>query len=183
MTVLEGSRVRLRPLRSDEYRTVHTWYYDPEVVAPFDRYETESFESFARAMDAATDDPASLAPRFAIEDRSTGRAVGVVGHYRAHPILEYLDVWYLIGDRSARGRGFGREAVGLLVGELFRTETVERVGAVVDVDNVASYRLLEGLGFRREGTLRSALFHHGQWHDVHTYGVTRTEWDHRPPPG
>jgi RimJ/RimL family protein N-acetyltransferase len=70
----------------------------------------------------------------------------------------------------------------LLVDHLFRTEFVERVGATCDVDNVPSYRLLEGLDFRHEGTLRSALFHHGRWHDVRVYGVTRAEWVARSPP-
>ncbi len=176
MKVLDGTSVRLRPLRAEELGTVHAWYEDPELVAPFDRFETEPFDAFERSIAAAEHDPASLAPRYAIEVRSTGRLVGVVGHYRAHPILEYLDVWYLLGEPSARGRGFGREAVGLLVGELFRTEAVERIGAVCDVENAPSYRLLEGLGFRREGTLRSALFHHGRWHDAYTYGVIRSDW-------
>jgi RimJ/RimL family protein N-acetyltransferase len=180
MTVLEGTAVRLRPLRPEEYAPVFAWYGDPEVVAPFDRFEVDTYEGFVRSMETMDDEPASLAPRFAIEDRSTTKVVGVVGYYRAHPVLEYVDVWYLLGDRASRGRGFGREAVGLLTTELFRTESIERVGAVCDVENVPSVRLLEGLGFRREGTLRSTLFHHGRWHDVHTYGVTRGDWATRP---
>jgi [ribosomal protein S5]-alanine N-acetyltransferase len=180
MKVLDGTVVRLRPLRPEEYLTVHAWYEDPEIVAPFDRFVVETFDEFDRSLASADGDPASLAPRFAIEERASGRLVGVVGHYRAHPVLEYLDVWYLLGDPAARGRGFGREAVGLLVSDLFRSEPVERIGAVCDVENVPSFRLLEGLGFRREGTLRAALFHHGRWHDVYTYGVTRAEWAGSP---
>jgi len=135
-----------------------------------------------RSVESAADDPGSLAPRWAVERRVEGDLLGVVGHYRAHPVLEYIDVWYILGNRTARGRGYGREAVGLLVDHLFRTESVERVGATCDVDNVPSYRLLEGLGFRHEGTLRSALFHHSRWHDVRVYGVTRAEWAGRSPP-
>jgi len=182
MNVLEGTAVRLRPLRPEEYATVFSWYTDPEIVAPFDRFELDTYEQFVRSLENAGDDPASLAPRYAVEDRSTGRAVGLVGYYRAHPVLEYIDVWYLLGDRAVRGRGMGREAVGLLVAELFRTQSVERVGAVCDVENLPSVRLLEGLGFRREGTLRSALYHHGRWRDVHTYGLTRGDRPTSPRP-
>jgi aminoglycoside 6'-N-acetyltransferase len=103
-----------------------------------------------------------------------------VGWYRAHPVLEYLDIWYLLGEPAERGRGLGREAVYLLVSELFRTQTVDRIGATCDVENLPSARLLERLGFRREGTLRSALFHHARWHDVHVYGITRAEWSSPP---
>ena len=183
MTVLEGPLVRLRPLTPSERREVFDWYNDPEIVAPFDRFSVDTFDEFVHAVETASQDPTSLAPRFAVERKDENKVVGVVGHYGAHPVLEYIDVWYVLGDRAARGRGLGREAVRLLTDHLFATETVERVGATSDVENVASYRLLEGLGFRHEGTLRSALFHHGRWHDVRVYGVMRSEWAARAPRG
>jgi len=182
MTVLEGTRVRLRPLVPADYPSVFSWYNDPETVAPFDRFSVDTFDSFSQAVAAASGDIASLAPRYAVERILDGKVVGVVGHYRAHPVLEYTDVWYVLGDRGARGQGIGREAVRLLVDHLFSTEALERVGATCDVDNVASYRLLEGLGFRHEGTLRFALYHHGRWHDVRVYGITRAEWASKAPP-
>ncbi len=176
MTVLEGPTVRLRPLDPSDYASVFSWYNDPDLVAPYDRFAVDTFDTFSRAVATSEGDPASLAPRFAVERRDEPKIVGVVGYYRAHPVLEYIDVWYVLGDRAARGHGFGRESVGLLTGHLFASTGVARVGATCDVENVASYRLLEGLGFRLEGTLRSALFHHGRWHDVRVYGITRSEW-------
>jgi len=183
MTVLEGTQVRLRPLVPADYPAVFAWYNDPETVAPFDRFSVDTFDEFSQAVASAAENPRSLAPRFAIERKDEGKIVGAVGHYHAHPILEYIDVWYVLGDRTARGHGFGRESVRLLTDHLFAASVVERVGATSDVENVASFRLLEGLGFRHEGTLRSALFHHGHWHNVRVYGVTRTEWATRAPRG
>lgn len=179
MTVLEGTKVRLRPLEPDDLPRVFEWYGNPELVSPFDRYFTDSYESFARSVRDAPNDALSLAPRFAVEPRPSPGAVGVVGHYQAHPVLETIEVWYLIGDPSARGQGYGKEAVGLLVDHLFRTTSIERVGATCDVENLASSRLAEGLGFRREGTLRRAFYHHGRWHDAYQYGIIRSE---RPGP-
>jgi RimJ/RimL family protein N-acetyltransferase len=175
MVMLEGETVRLRPLVPEEYRTAFDWYSDPEVVAPFDRFSTEAFEEFCRSLERSAEDPVSLAPRFGVERRLGRDLVGVVGYYRAHPVLESVDVWYLIGVQEARGHGVGREAVGLLVDHLLRSMTIERIGATCDVENVASIHLLERLGFRREGTMPSALYHHGRWHDVHVYGVTRAD--------
>ena len=175
MVVLDGPRVRLRPVAPADLESILSWYNDPEIVAPYDRFATDSYDELARSVEAAERDPSSLAPRFVVATRAPESVVGVVGHYRPHPVLEFVDVWYVLGRREARGQGLGKEAVGLLVEHLFATETVERVGATCDVENVPSVRLLEGLGFRREGTLRSALFHHGRWHDVHVYGVTRAE--------
>jgi len=178
---LEGTKVRLRPLEPAEFRRVFEWYSDPEAASPFDRYVTDTFEGFVRSLGEAASDPASLAPRFVVEPLSSPGAVGVVGHFVSHPVLESVELWYLIGDPKSRGLGYGKEAVGLLVDEVYRTSAVARVGISCDVDNVPSCRLAEGLGFRREGTLRAALFHHGRWHDVHTYGITREEWAARGP--
>lgn len=175
MAVLDGPLVRVRPMEARDLEGVFAWYNSPEIVAPYDRFAVDTFDEFARAVEEARSDPRSLGPRFGIERRADGKLIGVVGHYRAHPVLEYIDLWYVLGDRAARGQGIGREAVGLLTEHLFATETLERVGATCDVENVPSYRLLESLGFRREGTLRGALFHHGRWHDVYVYGITRTD--------
>ena len=177
---LEGAQVRLRPLTPADFELVYGWYNDPEVIAPFDRFTVDSFDSFRASVETGANDPASLAPRFVVELRDEGRVVGLVGHYRAHPVLTLTDIWYVLGDPSVRGRGLGREAVGLLVDHLFHADALGRVGATTDVDNTPSYRLLEGLGFRREGVLRSGLFHHGRWHDVAVYGITRAEWASRP---
>lgn len=176
MVTLEGPTVRLRPLAPADYPGIFAWYNDPETVSPFDRFSVDTYDAFRQAIEAAPDDPGSLAPRFAIERRDSAGVVGVVGHYTPHPVLETVDVWYVVGDRDARGHGYGREAVGLLVDHLFATTAFERVGATCDDENVASYRLLERLGFLREGTWRASLFHHGRWHDVRAYGLTRSEW-------
>jgi RimJ/RimL family protein N-acetyltransferase len=176
MADLEGRAVRLRPLVAADAAAIFPWYNDPETVAPHDRFGVDTYDDFVRSIEAAPGDASSLAPRYAVERREEGDLIGVLGHYRPHPVLESIDVWYVLGRRDLRGRGFGKEAVGLLVDRLFRTESVERIGATCDTENVPSVRVLEGLGFVREGTMRSTLFHHGRWHDVHVYGITRPEW-------
>jgi len=176
MASLEGPKVRLRPPEPSDYPTLYSWFSDPQVVAPYDRFLSESYDGFVRSMAEPDADPTSLVPRFVVEPLHGHGPVGVVGHFTPHPVLETIEVWYVMGERAARGQGFGREAVGLLTDHLFRTTSVERVAATADVENVASSRLVEGLGFRREGTLRGAFYHHGRWHDVHVYGVTRAEW-------
>ena len=183
MAVLPGTKVRLRPVEPGDLTRVFEWYRDPELVAPFDRFFSDTYESFADSVARAAADALSLAPRFAVEPLDAHGAVGVVGHYVSHPVLETVEVWYLIGEPSARGQGYGREAVGLLVDHVFATSSVERVGITCDVENVPSVRLAEGLGFRREGTLKRAFYHHARWHDAYLYGITRAERASRRPPG
>jgi RimJ/RimL family protein N-acetyltransferase len=177
----------------EDLEAVFDWYNDPEIVAPFDRFSVDSLDAFAAAVQAAPDDPRSLAPRYVVERKDDGRRLGLVGYYLPHPVLETIDVWYVVGATAERGKGYGKEAVGLLVTELFNAQPLERVGATCDVENQPSRHLLESLGFRVEGTIHQALYHHGRWHDVRAYGVTRAEWSsafgasrkstRAPPPG
>jgi RimJ/RimL family protein N-acetyltransferase len=172
----EGAKVRLRLPGERDLDLLSEWYRDPERASPFDRFSIDTREGLAASLRDAASDNSSLAPRFMIERRSDGVAVGCVGHYRTHPVLAILEVGYLVGDPTARGAGLGSEAVGLLVDHLFRTTEFDRVGAVSDVENVASYRLLEKLGFHRDGVFPATLHHHGRWHDAAVYGVTRSAW-------
>ncbi|MCI4322647.1 MAG: GNAT family N-acetyltransferase [Thermoplasmata archaeon] len=176
---LEGARVNLRAPEARDHEQMFSWYNDPEIVSPFDRFELDGFDDFLASLRATPDDPRSTAPRFVIEDRARHEMLGFVGHYEAHPVLAEVDIWYVMGRVASRGQGLGSEAVGLLVDHLLATGPAPRVGATSDVENVASTKLLERVGFRREGTIRSVLFHHGRWHDVFLYGITKAE---RPTP-
>lgn len=57
------------------------------------------------------------------------------------------------------GRGYGTEAVSAVARMALSIPGVFRVSAVVDVENVASARVLEKSGFAREGLLRRYAIH------------------------
>lgn len=75
------------------------------------------------------------------------------------------------------GTAANRESKALLLHLAFEVCGLERVGAYTNVDNGRSARALEGVGFRREGTLRRWHRHHGRALDVHLYGMLREEWE------
>ena len=175
---LRGPRVSLRPPAPEDLPLLFRWLNDPDAIAPWDRFEVDSFDALRDALREAPSDPRSLAPRFLLTQGKgvDGRPIGVVGFFTSYTALDTVDVWYAICLPEERGKGYGSEAVGLLADYVFSHRPVERVGATSDVENPASWKLLERLGFQREGTLRRALFHHGGWHDVAVYGLTREEW-------
>jgi RimJ/RimL family protein N-acetyltransferase len=67
-----------------------------------------------------------------------------------------VEIGYWLIPR-ARGRGLGSRAVGLLARWAVTEAPLARVEALVVPDNIASQRVLEKAGFRREGHLRSYL--------------------------
>ena len=71
----------------------------------------------------------------------------------------------------ARGRGIGSLAVGLLARWAVNEAGLARVEAYVVPDNIASQRVLEKAGFRREGLLRSYLSYEGRRFDALLYSL------------
>ncbi len=91
----------------------------------------------------------------AIADASSGEALGMVAlMFRRQPGT--VDIGYWLIER-ARGYGLGSRAVALLARWALTDARLARVEALVVPDNIASQRVLEKVGFRREGHLRSYL--------------------------
>lgn len=84
------------------------------------------------------------------------------------------EIGYLIA-REELGKGYGREAVGTLISQLFG-EGQRRVFADVDPENVGSIKLLETLGFKLEGRLRAEWETHIGVRDSLIYGLLANEW-------
>lgn len=75
------------------------------------------------------------------------------------------------------GRGLATEAVRRLVEACFTDLGLRRVTAVCFAANEPSWRLMERIGMRREGTFRADSLHRdGQWLDSYAYGLLREEW-------
>ena len=77
---------------------------------------------------------------------------------------------------NERGKGYGTEAVQLVVDYLFLSKDLARIQAIADVRNKASQRVLEKAGFQREGTIRKSIFNRGELRDYYLYSILREEW-------
>lgn len=80
-------------------------------------------------------------------------------------------------DEPAWGHGYATEAAGALLAWAFATLDLNRVQAQTDTRNAASARVLEKLGFRREGTLREDCVVDGVVSDSWVYGLLRRDRD------
>ncbi len=109
-----------------------------------------------------------------------GEVVGDLALGLPNPGIAHLG--YTLAPQH-HGKGFAVEAAGALVDAVFARTEVHRVVATLDPANHASMRVLEQLGFRYEGTARSAEPIRGEWADDMRFGLLRTdraEWIARP---
>jgi RimJ/RimL family protein N-acetyltransferase len=63
----------------------------------------------------------------------------------------------------------------------FETVGLHRIFGRCDAENVASARLMERLGMRREAHLRENEFFKGRWSDEYKYAILSSEWQQRQP--
>lgn len=103
-----------------------------------------------------------------------------VGLIRLQDLADIEDGSPVVDLRLAsdvRGRGLGRQALGLLCDLSFaRWPELRRVEGTTRDDNVAMHRVFEVCGFQLEGRLRETWpTQEGRWHDTLVYGLLRRE--------
>jgi RimJ/RimL family protein N-acetyltransferase len=85
-----------------------------------------------------------------------------------------------VQDTEKNGRkkhNYATEAVRTLLPICFNDLGLRRIVANCSADNVASVRLMERIGFRREShTLKDSLHRFGEWLDGLGYTLTADEW-------
>jgi RimJ/RimL family protein N-acetyltransferase len=113
-----------------------------------------------------------LAP-YVIEDTATGRILGGANLSRFDPLRDVVEVGYWLFV-DARGLGIATRSVRALAGHAFANGIV-RIEAHVRVGNDASERVLERLGFEREGVKRRLLRHGGLRVDATLYALVAAD--------
>jgi RimJ/RimL family protein N-acetyltransferase len=154
---LTDGLVLLRPLRAADAPAIHALHQLPDVVASSvppvapDREEIE-----LRCARAGTWWLAGERADLVITDAGTGAVAGDIGLYYQEPRTGQAMVGYTMLP-AWRGRGYATRAVRLLARWAFDQAAIVRLIAGTNPANVASQRVLERAGFRREGYQRERL--------------------------
>ena len=83
-----------------------------------------------------------------------------------------------IGKRDYWGRGYGRDALDLILGYGFNELDLRRVTLSVGGHNARAIRLYERAGFQHEGHIRQVERREGRRWDEIWMGILREEWAH-----
>ncbi|MDE5737339.1 MAG: GNAT family N-acetyltransferase, partial [Oscillospiraceae bacterium] len=78
-------------------------------------------------------------------------------------------------NRNYWNRGFMTEALEMILKFIFINSEINRIEAFVEIPNVASQKLLQKLGFTKEGTLRQYEKCRGNLIDIIIYGYLRKD--------
>lgn len=115
---------------------------------------------------------------FAIVVDGPGLLVGAIG-LTLSPVHGRAELGYWVG-REYWGQGYCTEAARAVVAWGFRTLELQRIHATHMIRNPASGRILEKVGMKREGVLRSHIRKWDILEDVAVYGILRDEFETAP---
>jgi RimJ/RimL family protein N-acetyltransferase len=105
-------------------------------------------------------------------DRAAGRIVGSIGLFQADWEVRSAEIGYgVLSDE--RGKGYASEALGAVARWALTEGGIQRAWLTANTDNVASVRVAERAGFRREGTLRRAALEDDGLHDLAVFPARR----------
>jgi RimJ/RimL family protein N-acetyltransferase len=170
------ARLRLRPFDhwdADDLFALHSNAY---VLRYWDAppwRERERAERFIGACRQMAE--AGTGARLAVDRLSDETFIGWCGLTRWNPVHRSASITYCL-DESAWGHGYATEAARALLEWAFDTLDLNRVQTETDTRNAASARVLEKLGFLREGTLREDCVVNGEVSDSWVYGLLRRDW-------
>jgi RimJ/RimL family protein N-acetyltransferase len=172
---LRTARLELRALTGADLDDHLRMYRDPEVVrylyqSPMDREEA-SVHLSGRLSARLPEEGAWLN----LAATADGRYLGEVGVSLVSRDHRQCEVGYIFLPQ-AQGAGYATEAVAAMVDLAFDQLAAHRVAGRLDARNVASSRLLERLGMRREAHLKENEWVKGEWTDEMVYAITEAEW-------
>ena len=175
-------RLVIRRFASSDAETLASYRSDAEV-ARYQSWECPYPLNEARLLIATLHGLAPGTPgtwfQFAVSLVSSGTLIGDVALRTRKADDRQAELGFTFATAHQR-QGFATEAVGTVVRYAFEKLALHRVFSQTDVRNIRAQRLLERLGFRREGELRESLWFKGAWATDLVYAQLESEWRSQP---
>lgn len=182
---IRTERLLLRPYAPDDVEALYAYHRLPEVAQYLEtdarsRAEVEEMVARRSGSRAFTDEgqAISLAAVLAGPGTLIGDCV-LFWHSKEH---QGGEIGYIINPEY-HGRGLATEVAAAMLRLGFDGLGLHRIMARCDARNVASYRVMERLGMRREAHLRENEYLKGEWTDELVYAILRREWAALQAPG
>lgn len=166
--VLEGKNIRLKLCDKEDLGFFVDFWNDLEYYGGYEPIMEQMTKVEAEKQFADTSKKA-----YFIIQKKDGTSIGLAVHFGRSSGA--VTIGYAI-EPSEHGKGYGTEALQLMVDYLFLAKEIHRVQANTDPENKASQHILEKAGFKKEGVSRKSSFVRGQWRDEHHYSILREEW-------
>ena len=173
---LQSARLRLRPLRGNDADDLFVVHSDPRVMRYWSHPPwTHRDQAVERIAQLARDRASAEFYSWATTLDGADRLIGTVSLFAINRAHQRAEIGYALAA-NAWGHGYATEGLRLAIAFAFGSIGLSRLEADIDPRNEASCRLVERVGFRREGLLRRRWHVAGEVTDSAIYGLLRDEF-------
>jgi diamine N-acetyltransferase len=171
---LTGDRVYLRSLDREDLPALRRWANDPEIrgitgeTTPMSQAGAEAYyEKINADRDRVW---------FIVALKESDRPIGECGLLRMFPAWRTTDLSIILGEKDAWGKGYGTEAIRLLLDYAFGALNFHRVAIGVVGFNQPALRFYEKIGFKREGIQRDGYYFNHRYSDFVMMSILEDEF-------
>lgn len=175
--LLSGDKVSLRPVERRDLPERVAWINDEEIHENLDFDVPVSLAMTEKWFDRILLDESRR--DFSIFSKDE-QYIGFAGLTQIDPIAKKAAMYTAIGQLEFRRGGFGTETYRLLTNYGFVELGLERLYGYQLLHTEGSQRIVDKLGWTREGLLRKDLWAHGKLNDRYVVSILRAEWEANP---
>lgn len=178
--MIYGERIRLRAIERSDLAHFVTWLNDPDVYKNLLIYlplsQTNEENWYENILTRPMDEHPMV---IEIQQKDDWLPIGNCGFIDIDWRSRSGELGIFIGEKQLWNKGYGTEAMRLLLKHGFNTLNLHRVALEVYATNLRGIRSYEKAGFIHEGGKREAIFRDGKYIDLLQMSVLRKEWEDR----
>ncbi|MBM6613822.1 GNAT family N-acetyltransferase [Desemzia sp. RIT804] len=173
--VLETQRLILRKITNDDASSIFTYLSDEEVMQ---YYGLAPFSSIQDALDeiawyqSIKENKTGI--RWGITLKDSGVVIGSCGFHNTVAQHFRTEIGFEL-SRDYWKKRIAAEAIAAIIDYGFEQMNFQRIEALIEPPNLASQKVVEKLGFIREGLLRSYEFTNGKFDDLYMYSLLKQD--------
>ena len=173
--MLKGKKVFLRSIRKNDINNLLKWCNDPEIIQYMYLYLPTSEVAEEKWIDEIGSGKTGKDAIFVIEIRVKKQlvAIGICGIKKINWKDRNAEIGIIIGEKKYWHKGYGTEALILLINYGFNQLNLHRLWAGIFGFNYGIIPMFEKIEFQKEGCLRSAIFKNGKYWDITILGLLK----------
>lgn len=171
---LETERLRLEPLAIEDTAFIFRLLTDPRVTRYTMDIPPANYDQARDLIKYYLGPEGTIENRWGIFHKEDGRHIGTCGFHKWNQQHRRAEIGCDLSP-DYWGHGYMTEALRVAIRNGFERMKLNRIEAIVYVKNDPSIRLLERLGFHREGVLREYYFLNGNFYDQYLFSLLQND--------
>ncbi len=170
---IRGKRIVLREQREEDAPFFAYWFNKPQVMFQCGFEKPTNEEEERRRINVSHKSGNSV--WFTITDLD-GSIIGETGLLRMFPAWHQTDLSIIIPDPEMQNKGYGSEAIRIMLDMAFHEYGMHRVAIGVVGLNTDALEFYKRIGFKQEGVLEEAYYYNDEYSDFIMMRILSREW-------